>query len=112
MNLDALDNRWLRTDYYLVSLSKLVQTSCNLGNFIQLVTAPTRFQYNSVRGTTASLCIDHVYTNTKFRCSSVSVVPFGNSDHDVIGYTRYTKVPPSPARTIRKRSYKNFVQEK
>ena len=112
MNLDALDGRWLKTNYNLVSLSKLVQTACNLGNFTQLVTAPTRFQYNRVRDTTASSCIDHVYTNTKFRCSGISVTPFGGSDHDVIGYTRYTKVPPSPARTIRKRSYKNFVQEK
>ena len=37
---------------------------------------------------------------------------FGHSDHDVIGYTRYSKEPPSPAKTIRKRSYKKFLPEK
>ena len=37
--------------------------------------------------------------------------PFGGSDHDIIGYTRYTKVPPAPSRTIRKRSYKEFRKE-
>ena len=37
--------------------------------------------------------------------------PFGASDHDIIGYIRYTKVPPAPSRTIRKRSYKDFSQE-
>ena len=57
-------------------------------------------------------CIDHVYTNVKHRCSKVMVTSFGDSDHELIGYTRYTKEPPSPARTIRKRSYKNFNPEK
>ena len=111
MNLDALNGRWLESDYHLVTLSRLVQTSCNLGNFSQLVSVPTRFQHNSVRQITDYSCIDHVYTNTKFRCSSIEVTTFGGSDHDLIGYIRYTKVPPEPARTIRKRSYKNFVQE-
>ena len=111
MNLDALENRWLDPTYHLVTLSKQVQSACNLCNFSQLVSLPTRFQFNSVRNTTAISCIDHVYTNRKYRCSEVSVIPFGGSDHDIIGYTRYTKVPPEPARTIRKRSYKNFVQE-
>ena len=41
-----------------------------------------------------------------FRCFS-----FGGSDHDILSYTRFTKVPPSPSRTIRRRSYKKFVQE-
>ena len=111
MNLDALGNLWLEPAYHLVTLSRLVQAACNLGDFSQLVTLPTRFQYNSVKDTTAISCIDHVYTNRKYRCSSVSVIPFGGSDHDIVSYTRFTKAPPSPARTIRKRSYKNFVQE-
>ena len=38
----------------------------------------------------------------------MTVTSFGSSDHDMIGYTRYSKDPPEPARTIRKRSYKNF----
>ena len=111
MNLDILDGKWLRPDYPLVTLSKMVQTSCTLGNFSQLVTVPTRFQYNRVKDITSRSCIDHVYCNTKHRCSGVTVMPFGGSDHDVISYIRYTKVPPAPSRTLRKRSYKKFVQE-
>ena len=112
MNLDALNDRWLETDYHLSSLARLVQTSCNLGNFSQLVKSPTRFQYNSVRNETNISLIDHLYTNFKHRCSNVCVVPFGDSDHDMIKYIRYSKPPPAPAKTIRKRSYKNFDQEK
>jgi hypothetical protein len=110
MNLDALNDRWLRPDYHLVTLARLVHTSCHVGNMSQLVTVPTRFQYNSVKDETSISCIDHVYTNSKFRCSNVTVIPFGGSDHDAISYIRYSKMPPSPARTIRKRSYKNFDQ--
>ena len=33
---------------------------------------------------------------------------FGDSDHDLIGYTRYSKNPPVHVRIICKRSYKNF----
>ena len=68
-------------------------------------------QYNSISGKTNFSCIDHVYVNYKSRCSDISVISFGNSDHDLIGYVRYAKDPPSPARTIRKRSYKNFNEE-
>ena len=39
------------------------------------------------------------------------MTPFGNSDHDLIGYVRFSKDPPTPARTIRKRSYKNFNEK-
>ena len=112
MNLDSLDGRWLRPDYNLVSLSRLVHNCCNVNNFSQLVMEPTRVQFNSVVNATAISCIDHVYTNFKFRCSTISVTPFGNSDHDMVSYCRYSKEPPVPARTIRKRSYKNFEPEK
>ena len=112
MNLDSLDNRWLRSDYHLISLSRLVQSCCSTNNFTQLVKEATRIQYNSVQNTTSVSCIDHVYTNVKYRCSSVSVTPCGSSDHDMICYTRYSKEPQSPPRTIRKRSYKKFVLEK
>ena len=112
MNLDALDNRWLDPTYPLVSLANLVQSTCNSFNFSQLVSRPTRSQYNSVNKTTAISCIDHEYTNRKYRCSKVTVYPFGGSDHDIIGYTRYTtKVPPAPSRAIRKRSYKKFIKK-
>ena len=49
MNVDTLNGKWLKSDYHLVTLSRLVQTSCHLGNFSQLVKNPTRFQYNSVQ---------------------------------------------------------------
>ena len=112
MNLDSLDGKWLRPEYHLVSLSKLVQTACDLSNFFQLVNQPTRSQYNSIRNITDISCIEHIYTNRKFRCSNATVTPFGSSDHDVISYIRYSKGPPEPARTIRKRSYKKFDQER
>ena len=112
MNLDCMDNRWLRPDYHLISLSRLVQNCCNMNNFTQLVKEATRMQFNSVQNTTSISCIDHVYTNVKFRCSPVTVTSCGTSDHDLISYTRYGKEPKSPAKTIRKRSYKNFVLDK
>ena len=112
MNLDSLDGRWLRPDYHLISLSRMVQAACTTSNFSQLVTCPTRAQFNSVRGTTDISSIDHVYCNTKFRCSEVSVITFGNSDHDLICYTRFSKEPAPPASTIRKRSYKEFDKDK
>ena len=111
MNLDCLDGKWLRPDYHLLSLSKMVQTACNISNFSQLVTSPTRSQFNRVRGVMDISCIDHVYCNTKFRCSKVSILSFGNSDHDIIEYTRVSKVPRPPACTVRKRSYKDFKHD-
>ena len=112
MNLDILKGRWLQPDYPLVSLSRLVQSACNIGNFHQLVNSPTRSQYNRIKNKTDISCIDHIYCNTKFRCSDVFVLSFGNSDHDIVGYIRFSKIPCSPARSVRKRSYKNFDKDK
>ena len=109
MNLDSLGGRWLEPGYNLYSLAKLVKNVCDTYNLSQLVQAPTRIQYNAISNRTNISCIDHVYTNAKHYCSPITVTSFGSSDHDMIGYTRYTREPPSPARTIRKRSYKNFV---
>ena len=95
-------------DYPLVAMSRLVSSCCSVNNFSQLVKDVTRVQYNSVMNTTSMSCIDHVYTNVKYRCSKVTVTSFGGSDHDLIGYIRYSKEPPAPSRTIRKRSYSNF----
>ena len=111
MNLDSLNGKWLRPDYNLVTLSRLVETACNVSNYSQLVAVPTRFQYNRVREVTDYSCIDHVYANKKHRCSDIVVTPYGGSDHDIVGYTRFSKVPPEPSRTIRKRSYKDFILE-
>ena len=84
MNLDCLDNRWLQPDYHLITLSRLVQNCCNMNNFSQLVKEPTKMQYNSVQNTTSISCIDHVYTNVKYRCSPVTITPCGTSDNDMI----------------------------
>ena len=111
MNLDTLVGKWLNPNYSLVSLSRLVESLCKAVNLTQLVSSPTRSQFNSITGNTDMSCIDHVYTNVRYRCSSVSVFSFGGSDHDLIGYIRYSKDPPQPSKTIRKRTYKNFVVE-
>jgi hypothetical protein len=111
MNIDCLNDRWLEPGYNLLSLSKLIQNTCNAYNLSQLVTEATRIQYNSIENTTSISCIDHVYTNARYRCSTVTVTSFGSSDHDLLGYTRFSKEPTAPARTVRKRSYKNFVAE-
>ena len=108
MNLDSHKDKWLSKSYHLHDLSNLVQNACNINNFTQLVTSPTRAQFNSITGTTALSCIDHVYCNMKIRCSSVAVIPFGSSDHDLLSYIRYSKEPPEPSKTLVKRSYKNF----
>ena len=112
MNLDCLNGKWLEPGYHLLTLSRMVQNICNAYNFTQLVKEPTRLQYNSIQNKTDISCIDHVYTNTEYRCSGVTVTSFGDSDHDMVGYTRFSKEPPAPARTIRKRSYKSFDKEK
>lgn len=98
MNLDALENRWSEPSYHLYSLSKLVHAACNFGNFSQIVKTPTRVQQNSVAGTTSISTLDHVYTNRKFRCSDISVYPFGNRNHDLVGYIRITKEPAAPSK--------------
>ena len=39
------------------------------------------------------------------------MIAFGASDHNAISFTRFSKVPPIPARTIHRRSYKEFSKE-
>ena len=68
MNIDSLNGKWLDNSYRLVSLGRLVQNFCDLGNFAQLVNEPTRMMFNSVTGITELSCIDHVYTNAKNKC--------------------------------------------
>ena len=104
MNLDSLGGRWIEPGYSLVSLGRMVMDCCNSNNFTQMVDKITRVQYNSRKNQTSTSCIDHVYCNAKHRISAVSVLTCGASDHDAIAYTRYSKEPRPPARTIRKRS--------
>ena len=110
MNLDFFPTKWLQPSYRLYSLTKLVQNICNSYNFSQLVNEPTRVMYNSVAGSTETSCIDHVYCNYRHKCSVPRVIVSGASDHDMISYTRYSKGPSTPSRTIRRRSYKTFVE--
>ena len=111
LNIDILNGRWLQSDYHLISLSRMLKTTCNVGNFHQLVKDVTRVQFNSVTSVTDMSCIEHVYTNARFRCSEAEVTSFGDSDHDIVSYTRYSKNPPIPARIVCKRSYKDFDSE-
>ena len=112
MNIDIYQDRWLHPNYHLITLSRMMKSMCDVNNFHQLVKSITRLQFNSVTNTTSMSIIDHVYTNARFRCSDVEVTSFGDSDHDIISYTRYSKNPPVPARLICKRSYKNFDSSK
>ena len=111
INIDVYQGKWLQQDYQHLSLSRLIKNTCDLNNFHQLVKEVTRVQFNSINNTTEVSCIDHIYTNAKFRCSDPIVVSFGDSDHDLIKYTRYSKNPPIPARILCKRSYKNFNKD-
>ena len=111
MNIDVYQGKWLRSDYSLLSLSRLVKSACDINNFHQLEQDITRVQFNSVSNITKISCIDHIYTNAKFRCSTSQVISFGDSDHDLISYTRFSKNPPIPSRIVVKRSYKNFKKE-
>ena len=74
MNIDMFQGRWLKANYPLLPLSTLVKNACNINNLYQLVHEVTRAQYNSVRNTMEVSCIDHIYTNTRFRCSDPIVV--------------------------------------
>ena len=110
MNLDSFNDRWLQSDYSLVTLARMVLDCCSANNFSQVVDKVTRVQYNSVSKTTSTSYIDHVYCNSKHRISVVKIITCGTSDHDAVAYTRYSKDPAPPARTIRKRSYKRFKE--
>ena len=57
MNLDSLNGKWLDPTYKLVSLSRIVQNFCDMGNFSQKVSEPTRIMYNSISKTIEISCI-------------------------------------------------------
>ena len=77
MNLDSYQGKWLQPTYKYVSLARIVQNYCDIGNFTQLVKEPTRLMYNSVSKTIEKSCIDHIYTNAKSWCSNPTIIPFG-----------------------------------
>ena len=51
-------------------------------------------------------CIEHIHIYAKSWCSNPTIIPFGASKHDIILYTKYTKVGPTKCPTMRDRSYK------
>ena len=111
INIDMYKDKWLEPSYSLIHLSRLLKSTCDTYNFSQLVKSVTRVQYDSVAQKSNFSSIDHVYTNSKYKCSEAVVTPFGDSDHDIISYTRYSKIPPSPARIICKRNYRDFKRK-
>ena len=111
MNLDSYKDKWKSPNYPLYELSQEVLRCCNVNNMEQIIKSVTRTQYNSVTNKTAVSCIDHIYTNVAFKCSSPEVISFGDSDHDLVGVTRLSKRPPEVSRTIRKRSYRYFDKD-
>ena len=111
MNLDSLHGKWLNPGYSLFNLAKIVQSTCDSHGFTQLISEVTRCQFNSIANSTELSCLDHIYTNCKYKCSQPFVINFGDSDHDIIGIVRLSKVPSPPCRFIRKRCYKDFKKE-
>ena len=107
-NIDVYKEKWLDPNYSLINLSRLLKNMCDTNNFSQLVKDITRVQYDSVSQVTKVSCLDHIYTNAKHRCSGAVVTDFGDSDHDIISYTRFSKISSSPARIICKRNFKDF----
>ena len=111
MNLDSLNGKWLSPQYSHHTLAMMFQKTCQSFNISQLVQGITRVQFKLSTQTSEVSCIDHVYTNTPIKCSQPKIISFGASDHDVISYSRYTKLPPVQPKTIVKRSYKNLSRE-
>ena len=88
INLDSFQDKWLNPNYHLYSLSQLVQRTCNTNILSQIVNDIPRAEYNSISNKTDLSCIDHIYSNVKYKCSSPVITSFGDSDHDIIGITR------------------------
>ena len=93
MNLDSFEYKWKSSSYRLHRLSQLVFRYCNANNLEQIVESVTRVQHNGVTNISSVSCLDHIYTNVKYKCSAAEVVCFGDIDHDMIGITRLSKKP-------------------
>ena len=110
MNVDSMNGRWLDPKYSLFTLGKLIIDFCNAHGFYQLVDQITRAQYNRIKNETAVSCIDHMYSNTKYKVTPVKIISFGGSDHDALMFTRLSREPKPSMKTIRKRSYRDSVE--
>ena len=67
MNLDSYHNKWMDPSYKLYSLAQSVYSFCTAHNIDQLVEDVTRVQHDSVNNRTNVSCIDHIYTNVRFK---------------------------------------------
>ena len=62
------------------------------------------------RGSSSGL--DHHWTNYPEKISEVSAITIGKSDHKLISSVRYAKVIQLVQKLVKKRSYKNFNEER
>ena len=75
----------------------------------QIIEKPTRTE---LRGNTIQTsCIDHITTNALNKCTSVSVIAAGNSDHLAVSVKKLAKAKACRPDVIKKRSYKTFKPE-
>ena len=78
-------------------------------SIVQLVEEFTRTELKG--GNIEKGCIDHIYSNCPNKCSEISVLAAGNSDHLATILTKLSKEIRVKPRATKKRSYKNFVEE-
>ena len=72
----------------------------------QLIDKPTRTE---LRGNNIQKsCIDHITTNAANKCTSVTVIAAGNSDHLAVSTKKLAKVKATKPDVIKKRTYKTF----
>ena len=87
----------IATDFYLEE------------SFSQLIDKPTRTELKG--GRVEKGCLDHIATNVPGKCNTIKVKSAGNSDHLGILVTKHTKEIVTKPQVVKKRSYKNFVEE-
>lgn len=92
-------------------LRKKLTDTCAVSGLTQVIDRPTRISFNN-KGEKVATCIDHLYLNTPEVCSKALSVPVGCSDHNLIAIVRKTKVPKEGFKIIKKRSFKDFDQER
>lgn len=92
-------------------LRRKLTDTCAVSGLSQVIDRPTRISFNN-KGEKVATCIDHLYLNTPEVCSKALSVPVGCSDHNLITIVRKTKVPKEGFKIIKKRSFKDFDQER
>ena len=102
--------KWHDENYYLKEHAETVQTFLMETSSTQLVKEYTRSELVQ-GGELSRSCIDHCYGNAPERMSVPEILSVGDSDHLGIAITKYTRSPSLKPKTIKKRSYKNFVAE-